>query len=86
MAEVRKPLTVLLGAVLSVPVVAILAAVYFDHLVRAEYASGMRAATDGDSIIIPVAGLTLGWCALLMICAVFSGVFRFLLWGVRDPR
>jgi hypothetical protein len=39
---------------------------YFDAMVRAECASGDRVSTDGDSIIIPVVGVTVAWIVVLV--------------------
>ena len=67
-------LAVGVGAVLSVPGVFFAAWAYFDSMVRAEYESGVRTSTDGDSIIIPVVGVTVAWTLLLLVVAGVTGV------------
>ena len=59
-------LALVAGAVGSIPVVFLLAWGYFDTVIRSEYASGARESTDGDSIIIPVVGVTAAWMLLLL--------------------
>ena len=54
MTSMRRSLIVIAGGVLSIPAVALLSFVYFQHMVAAEYASGERVSTDGDSLGIPV--------------------------------
>ncbi len=70
------------GAVGSIPVVFLSAWGYFDAMVRSEYASGDRVSTDGDSIIIPVVGVTAAWIVLLL---AGLGIFGIIV-AVRRSR
>lgn len=65
---------VLVGTVLSVPGVFFSAWTYFDSTVRVEYESGVRTSTNGDSIIIPVVGVTVAWTFLLLVIGGVTGV------------
>ena len=78
MTKLQRKVALLVGAVGSIPVVFLLAWGYFDAMVRSEYASGARTSTDGDSIIIPVVGVTAAWILfLLAVLAVFGVVMLF---------
>lgn len=67
MTKTQRTLALVLGAVASVPVVFLVAWGYFDAMVRSEYASGERTSTDGDSMIIPVIGVTVAWVIVLLV-------------------
>ena len=82
MTKLQRTLALGVGAVGSIPVVFLMAWGYFDAMVRSEYASGARPSTDGDSIIIPVVGVTAAWIILLL---VGLGVFGIIL-QIRKGR
>jgi hypothetical protein len=67
MTKPQRVVAVVVAAVLSIPGVFFAAMAYFDSMVKAEYASGARTSTDGDSIFIPVMGVTVAWTFLLLI-------------------
>jgi len=43
-------------------------------MVEEQYRTGVRVSTDGDSIIIPVVGVTFAWTALLLTVECVTGV------------
>lgn len=73
MTKPQLLLAVVAGAVLSVPGVFLASLHYFDAIVRAEYESGVRTSTDGDSIMIPVVGVTATWTLLLLVVGGLTG-------------
>lgn len=79
----RTILALVLGAVGSVPVVFLIAWRYFAEMVGSEYASGERTSTDGDSIMIPIAGVTITWVLLLAVTAAVIGAVFCVRWAVR---
>jgi len=74
MTKPRHVVAVVVAAVLSVPGVFFAAMAYFDWMVKAEYESGARTSTDGDSIFIPVMGVTVAWTFLLLVVGGVTGV------------
>ncbi len=82
MTKLRK-VSLAVGAVGSIPVVFLVAWGYFDAMVRSEYASGARTSTDGDSIIIPVVGVTAAWIVLVVVAL---GIFGIVVLLRKRPR
>ena len=58
------------AALLSIPAVFVLAFVGLSQMVQAEYASGERVSTAGDTVTIPAVGITAAWVVALAIAAV----------------
>ena len=73
MTRLHRLVAVVVGAVLSVPAVFIASSMYFDAMVRSEYASGIRTSTGGDSTIIPVISVTVVWTIVLLVGGVIAG-------------
>ena len=57
--------------------------VYLDRLLDHEYATGIRTSTDGDIILIPVAGL---FIFLLISLLIINAVVGFCVWLRRRRR
>ena len=75
---------IVVGGVLSVPAVALLSFLYLQHMVAAEYASGERVSTGGDSIGIPMIGITVAWTGVLLIVGAAYFVVKFVKWALRN--
>ena len=73
MTKTQRLVAVVMGAVLSVPGVLFASILYFDAMGKSEYASGIRTSTDGDSIMIPVVGVTVAWTILLLLVGGIAG-------------
>lgn len=78
MTKLQRKVALLVGAVGSIPVIFLLAWGYFDAIVRSEYASGVRTSTDGDSIVIPVVGVTVASILLLLVALAVFGIVMLL--------
>ena len=63
----KRALAILAAALLSIPAVFLASGVYFRTMALDEYKSGARASTDGDSIMIPMVGVTAAWIVVLAI-------------------
>jgi TRAP-type mannitol/chloroaromatic compound transport system permease small subunit len=75
---------IVLGAVLSVPAVALLTFLYLQRMVASEYASGERVSTNGDSLGIPVIEVTVVWTSLLLLSGAVYFAVRFIRWALRN--
>jgi TRAP-type mannitol/chloroaromatic compound transport system permease small subunit len=59
----------IIGGLLSIPVVFAIAYMALHRMVLAEYASGERTSTAGDTVTIPAAGITAAWVVTFAIGA-----------------
>lgn len=80
--ERMKVFVAILAALLSIPGVFLVSLWHFHRMVQAEYASGERVSTAGDTVMIPAVQVTTTWIALLLAIAAA----RFLLRIVRKGR
>jgi TRAP-type mannitol/chloroaromatic compound transport system permease small subunit len=85
MTKPQRTLALIAAAVGSIPVVFLVAWGGFDAMVRSEYASGERVSTDGDSIIIPVVGVTVAWLIVLLAVAGVVGIIVQVRRARRGP-
>ena len=69
---------ILVGAILSVPTVALLSSFFIRRMIEAEYASGARTSTNGDSPMIPVVGVTVAWTVALLAGAAIWVTVRLV--------
>jgi TRAP-type mannitol/chloroaromatic compound transport system permease small subunit len=72
-----------LAGLLSIPAVFIVSLWYFWRMVQAEYASGARVSTDGDTVTIPAVGVTTAWSVLLLAGVGVLLVMRIVRRGKR---
>ena len=68
----------LVAGLLSIPVVFVFAWMVLHRMVLAEYASGERVSTAGDTVTIPAAGITAAWVVALAIGAFVVLVVQIL--------
>jgi hypothetical protein len=54
------------AGLLSIPAVFLASFEYFWRMVWAEYASGARVSTDGDTVTIPAVVVTTAWTVLIL--------------------
>jgi TRAP-type mannitol/chloroaromatic compound transport system permease small subunit len=71
------------AALLSIPAVFLVSFAYFWRMVQAEYASGARVSTDGDTVTIPAVGVTAAWIVLLLAGIGALVVIRIVRRGKR---
>ena len=62
------------AAIVSIPSVFFVSWMYLHAMVEEQYRTGVRVSTDGDSIIIPVVGVTFARIALLLTVSAVTGV------------
>ena len=78
MARKQNYVLAFIAGVLSIPVVFALASIALGRMVEAEYASGARTSTDGDTVTIPAAGITAAWVVALAIGVFLALAVRML--------
>ena len=78
-----KIIATVVAGLLSIPAVFLVSLWYFWRTVRAEYASGARVFTDGDTVTTPAVGVTTAWIVLLLASAVALLVMRIVRKGKR---
>ena len=61
----------------SIPIVFFASAIAVNRMVQAEYRSGVRLSTNGDSAGIPAGAITVVWAGLLLIGALVWAAVRF---------
>jgi TRAP-type mannitol/chloroaromatic compound transport system permease small subunit len=76
-----KIIAAIMAGLLSIPAVFLVSLWYFWRMVQAEYASGARISTDGDTVTIPAVGVTTAWTVLLL-----AGVGMFLVMRIVRKR
>jgi hypothetical protein len=72
----RGRLLVVTSAIASIPAVFVVASWCLGRMVQAEYTSSARVSTDGDTVAIPAAGVTVVWIGLLLIVSAVRGLLR----------
>jgi hypothetical protein len=78
-----KVIAAVVAGLLSIPAVFLASFLYFSRMVQAEYASGARVSTDGDTVTIPAVGVTTSWIAVLLAGAGALLVMRIVRRGKR---
>jgi flagellar biogenesis protein FliO len=78
-----KVIAAVVAGLLSIPAVFLASFWYFSRMVQAEYASGVRITTDGDTVTIPAVGVTATWTVLLLAGVGVFLVMRIVRKGKR---
>ena len=78
-----KVIAAVVAGLFSIPAVFLASFWYLSRMVQAEYASGARVSTDGDTVTIPAVGATISWIAVLLAGAGVLLVMRIVRRGKR---